>query len=525
MTHTDANSLLLEQGPGAVRTVFDRALGAQYFTTVSADSSAPDMSILRRNAMAAPVFPLLALGHAQRWVEASAACKNAPTDYVALALIAASAGMLGAKRRASPWDGWTEPSIIWAALVGPPSFSKSPATDDIRDAVSVIERERNADWSEKQSEHEEARKIAEAKKTAWEQELAKACKSKLNLPTMPRDAEPPKPPTRHRIWIVDSTTEKVARLLEENPGGLLCFRDEFSGLLGGFDRYGGNGGDRAFWLEAYGGRPYRYDRVSLKEGSIDIPFNAVSLIGGIQPDKLNSLVLSGDDDGLAARPIYAWPDVGPPRRPTRSPDNVALVSALRRLSDLQFDRDQDGNPKPRTLLLESEAADEFQAWWERIQWNAKQEVTGKLAGAVGKLDGTALRLALVIEHVAWAWAQDNASAPENISLGSVQSALRIIEEWCRPNLARVFAEAAIPEPLRDAREVAMWLVKHRPEQINARELRRQAGFTGPREAKRLDAAIEVLVEARWLVAPPKEGTGRPRKDFQVDERVYEAPRT
>ena len=63
---------------------------------------------------------------------------------------------------------------------------------------------------------------------------------------------------------------RLLAILGENPGGLICFRDELAGLLGGFDKYGGSGSDRSFWIEAYGGRPYRYDRVSLKDDPIDI---------------------------------------------------------------------------------------------------------------------------------------------------------------------------------------------------------------------------------------------------------------
>src|SRR5207342_1157626 len=95
-------------------------------------------------------------------------------------------------------------------------------------------------------------------------------------PELPKEANVSQQPTRRRLWLVDATTEKVARILADNPGGLLCFRDELAGLLGGFDKYGGAGGDRAFWIEAFGGRSYRYDRVRLDD-SLDIPFCSVSI--------------------------------------------------------------------------------------------------------------------------------------------------------------------------------------------------------------------------------------------------------
>ena len=52
----------------------------------------------------------------------------------------------------------------------------------------------------------------------------------------------------------DLTIEKVADILARAaPKGLLMVRDELAGWLLGMNRF--NAGARAFWLEAYGGRP------------------------------------------------------------------------------------------------------------------------------------------------------------------------------------------------------------------------------------------------------------------------------
>lgn len=56
---------------------------------------------------------------------------------------------------------------------------------------------------------------------------------------------------RGRIRITDATTEKVGELMRDGWRGLLLSLDELSGWLAGMDRYSG-GGDRAFWLEAFG---------------------------------------------------------------------------------------------------------------------------------------------------------------------------------------------------------------------------------------------------------------------------------
>jgi hypothetical protein len=496
---------------------------SDHCTPCHGDVSDPDMSVIRRNRTAAAEFPLDVFGSAAPWVKTVAESKSAPVSYVALNLLVVTAGCIGPKRRVSPWDGWDEPSILWGGLVGEPSQAKSPSMDPFRDAARGIERAANGDWEFRRAEFENEKQVAEARRAHWEQEVKQAVKVKQEPPPLPSGAIEPKVPTKCRLWIVDATTEKVARILGENRCGLISFRDELAGLLGGFDRYGGSGSDRAFWIEAYGGRPYRYDRVSLDE-PIDIPFCAISLIGTLQPDRLNTMLLAGDDDGLAARLLYAWPDPVPPRRPSKGADHTVVQAALQRLWDLPFDRDTSGNTKPRITLLEADAADEFQAWWEHKQWNAKLSAGGKLAGAIGKLDGVALRLAQVLEFLDWSWSKSNLPEPERVSTQSVRKALRIIDDWVRPNLERVFAEASLSPAQREAMTVGRWLIKTKPKAVNARDLRRQPGFPGPKDTKALDAALELLVDAHWLTPASNTGPGRPRKDYEVNQAVFEAGR-
>src|ERR1700746_2841080 len=88
------------------------------------------------------------------------------------------------------------------------------------------------------------------------------------------------------------------------PKGLLILRDELSGWFAGMNAY--NDGGRAFWIEAYGGRPFRVERVKHPE-PIVIPRLAVAVYGGTQPDKLTPLI-SEADDGLLGRMLWVWPD-------------------------------------------------------------------------------------------------------------------------------------------------------------------------------------------------------------------------
>ena len=123
-------------------------------------------------------------------------------------------------------------------------------------------------------------------------------------------------------------------------------------------------GDRAFWLEAYGGRPYVVDRRKLVE-PLRIEYMAVSIVGGIQPDRLATLGMTGDDDGLVARFLYTWPMSVPPSRPRHNPDNKVVVDALRRMQGLTFrsilpmanpDQSRCPSSRPRLMCLVARAA-------------------------------------------------------------------------------------------------------------------------------------------------------------------------
>ncbi len=175
---------------------------------------------------------------------------------------------------------------------------------------------------------------------------------------------------------MDVTTEKLAKLTSANTRGLCLVRDELAGWLGSLDKYGGAGGDRAFFVEAYGGRDYVVDRVKDGGEAIRIPNLSVTVVGGIQPDRLATMLLLGDDDGMSARVLYCWPDPRPPTRPRNITDDASALCALRWLMVL----DQDvvaGHPRPRVLPLDPDAADAIQAWRERVA-GLEQEAFGPL---------------------------------------------------------------------------------------------------------------------------------------------------
>jgi hypothetical protein len=61
-------------------------------------------------------------------------------DYVAQALLAAVAGLCGQGVSARITEAWSEPVILWQALVGGPSSGKTPALEWLRRPLGTVER-------------------------------------------------------------------------------------------------------------------------------------------------------------------------------------------------------------------------------------------------------------------------------------------------------------------------------------------------------------------------------------------------
>ena len=500
-----------------------RVVGRTNAPDTGTSFAAPDMSIVQRAVAPAPALDLTAFGPLAPWIEQAAESKGAPVDYVALALLGAGAGMVGTTRWVSPWQGWREPAIVWALAVGLPSAAKSPAMDAVRDPVGLIEQEIATGWPEKRREHETLKAVAQAHNEKWEADAKSAVKAGKTTPPKPVAADEPKAPQMPRVVITDATVEATSAILAGNPRGLLLWRDEVSAWLGNLGKYGD--GDRAFWLEGYGGRPYTVDRKKHPE-PLRLDHLAVSIVGGIQPDRLATLLMAGDDDGMPARFLLVWPESKTPSRPRFRPDNDLVTSALRKLYALSFQPadEANGSSRPVILPIDADVLDSFQEW-RRQHHDASQAASGLMASALGKMPGQALRLALVLELIWWAASPGTAQAPEQVSARALGTALDLIEGYFKPMLTRVLGEAAQPLADRNAAVLARAILsRSKLVYANAREIQRDWRLPGLREAGPVKAAISALEEAGWLKATGgREGAtpGRQRADFAVNPLVYE----
>ena len=475
----------------------------------------PDFSILDQGRRPPPEIPTIVFGEFGPWAEKAAESVSAPIDYVIAGLLAAASSAIGSACAISPWHGWVAPSALWTALVGNASSGKSAPLDLFTATLKEIERDEQDAVKDDRAAHETKRVSARLKKEAWESDIAEALKEGHHPPPLPDDAIDPGRFNLPRAVVSDTTTEELISILSTNSR-ILVYRDELAGWMGKLDKYNG-GGDRALYLEAFEGRLYTVDRRNHSGEPTVVDNLLVSIAGGIQPDKLMSTLLSGDDDGLPARFLFFWPNPVPPKRPTTSTDKQKLKQALVRLRSLKAEKVEGSDRlKPKVIMLSADAATTFQEWRDE-HYRTTKDIVGRLGSFLGKGGGYILRVALVLEYLEWA---DDSSLPEptEISRKSIGFAGYLFDDYFRPMAERVYGDAASTDEVRAATQVARLIRSEGIEVLNARNLQRRK-IPGLKTAVQVDDAIQVLKEHDVIVMKPaseKSGAGRPSSDFTIN---------
>jgi hypothetical protein len=347
-----------------------------------ADSSgwgAPYMGVLQQRRRPPPTLPLEVFGEAwKKWLIDAAAAAACPVDYVAAPLLASVSTLIGNARWAQAGPGWAEPPHLWMVVVGDSGTGKSPGADALlRDVLPEIERRMVGDYPDRLREWQGAVEFDKLAKKRWVDELREAQENKKPLTPSPLPMGSAIAPEKPRLRQHDVTIEQTGAILATAaPKGVMMVRDEIAGWLVGMTAYNPSG--RAFWLEAYGGRPYRVERRKHGAEPIEIERLAVSVYGGTQPERLSELA-TGPDDGLFARVLWLWPEPVPFRLGSETPGAAWAIEALDRLRELDL---APGNPpNPIMTPLTPEA--------RRLMGEFGKEMETRLQGAGGLLRSAA----------------------------------------------------------------------------------------------------------------------------------------
>jgi hypothetical protein len=411
----------------------------------------PDLDVLRQHRRPPATLPLDTLGQWGDWVADAANASAAPIDYVAMPLLSSASALIGNARWARAAPGWAEPPHLWTGVVGDSGDSKSPGADCLmRDVLPEIERRMVGDFPDQVGDWQAAQAASKATEERWNSEVRDAVKAGRAAPVPPSAMTAPPEPQMPCLRQHDVTIERMANILATAaPKGLLVVRDELAGWVSGMTAYNDSG--RSFWVESYGGRPFRVERQRNKP--IVIPHLVVAVYGSTQPDKLAEL-MKEPDDGLLSRILWAWPDPIPFRFGTMTPNAGWAITAFDRLRELQL---QPGDPpQPIYVSLDHQGQTMIEAFGRDMQ-ERRGEAGGLLRSAFGKARGLALRLALVLEYLWWCAADGILPPPSGITPAALAAAIHLVGNYFLPMAERVYGDAGAPEIDRNAATLARWI--------------------------------------------------------------------
>jgi DNA polymerase I-like protein with 3'-5' exonuclease and polymerase domains len=448
-------------------------------------------------------FPVAALPRPLLgYVTQGAAALGCDPAFLALPVLTAIASVIGNTRRISLKRGWSEPLVIWAAVVADSGTLKTPAWKKAFDYLFRMQKHLR-------DEHKKA--IIQ-----YQQELEEYKDAKKKARSEGGDPGlPPEMPVLRRVIVNDTTIERLAQILEENPRGALVARDELAGWFASLTRYKGTAGgsDLAGYLELWQAGTLMVDR---KTGDPDrrtiiVALAAACISGCIQPGVLaNALTREFMDSGGAARILLAappkhrkqWSDVDVP------PEVVTAYEALiDKLFNLEFDAQNDQSP--HFLGLSPDGLKAWIVFYNRFA-SEQHAVEGELAAAYSKAEAYAARFAL-LHHVVSHVNVDNSDlrpiGPRSVEAGCTLAA------WFANEARRIYATLTESKDELQLRRLVEFIRSHGGS-ITVKKLQQSNSRNYP-TSEDAEIALQALVTdglAEWHERPSTAKGGRPTRD-------------
>jgi len=334
-------------------------------------------------------------------------------------------------------------------------------------------------------------------------------------------------PTRRLFKTSEATIQAMTQLQSQNPRGLLVFRDELTGLLARWEREDAND-ERAYFLEGWNGNGSYVD-AKIARGITEAKTICLSLLGGIQPDKLKAYLhqaQSGGNDGMIQRlQLAVWPDE--PKNwqlidtaPNKEHKHRAFV-ILQKLAEMEFaehgasfDREHDDRPFYR---FDEAGQAVFFDWLTELQ-TAKipTEENPLMVEHFGKFRSLMPSLALIFHLIDIANGAPGGPVTE--------TAARLAVAWCdylESHARRIYAMAESPEQETAVRLAGKIKAGGLPNPFTTRDIDRK-GWHGLGKGAPVKDALEILAYEGWIVEQPPEPQAvgrRPLPSFHINPLV------
>ena len=436
-----------------------------------------------------------------------------PIDFVAIPLLIAAAMAVGKEFRMAPktYASWTERACLWGGIIGHVGDGKTPSFNAALAPIWSLQTKFRDEFRPLLEAHEEKVRLAKAIDKQWQKDVAKALAKGDQPPERPEGARPPDKPTPRQLITNDATQEKIAELMQQNPRGIMLYRDELSGWFRSFNQYR-PGADEQFFLQCHAGGPWLQHR---KSGDIIIPDVYLNICGGFQPDVVAEVLARRPgkaDSGMAARfSLLVWPDPISRKWVDNTPDRETRSRVIWLFTKL-LNNDPEAFVGPRLegathfppLRFTPEGHEIFHAWYiahHRLQETLDRDAP--LKGHFAKFDGLFASLALVHHLVRHALGEP--VEPARVDAHTAGAVRDFIDGYLRAHAGKIYRHLGRDPGFEGAKRIAQWIVNN-PDitSFTARQISRKqwAGLTGRDENTGKDflrAALEHLDNvAGWV---------------------------
>ncbi len=393
---------------------------------------------MKNNIASVPEFPITAF---PTIFQAIIKCLNEQSkfniDHVSTMILTTASALVGNSVRVKIKNSWSEPCILWTAIVADSGSMKSPIINFCTEPLLRLEIE----LAEKHVEKIEK----------WEEDKDAFYQSKSNkgqVFSIPR-------PRRPDMILSTATIEGVVDAFLRNQRGFILLQDEIAAWIKDMTAYT-SGSAQEQWLSLQNGKFIKKNTKIDDATFITKPFCSVS--GGIQPAKLYIMAKDGrSEDGSLFRILFSFPDNDPAHELDDSDidnDTIELYNNLMlRLYSLGnksfykpplFQKETPIDPYAPappiqltdlvpdkngtySITLSNDAKVLFYEWNKAITKTINDEKENStLRSILKKMEGYIPRIALIIEAMYWA-DSDKEVVFKEIRKEAMQGAIDIVE--------------------------------------------------------------------------------------------------
>jgi hypothetical protein len=354
-------------------------------------------------------------------------------ELVAIPTVVALGTVIGRKVAVRPKekDSWDEVGNIWGLDVAPPGWMKSPAYKEATSSLRALEA---------------------AARDAFKDEMAK-----FKIGLKEKKTEEDDKPVQRRYIAQNINAEALAKLLTENPNGVVNMRDELMALLRLLDDPMQSEA-RGLYLSGWNGTSdYNVDRI-MRGLDNYIPACTLSMFGCTQPAMISRYIHElrqgrrGNDGLLQRFALATWPDMptgwtNVDRHPNATARNIA-AQVFKKLDEMTAEsvgaKQEKIGDKPVGIpyfRFCPDAQKSFTEWHGKLELRLRTGDWGDelLKEHVSKYRGLVPKLALICHLADW----DQTAGPAGpISVAAIQKSLRWVE-YLETHAARIYASGNV----------------------------------------------------------------------------------